>query len=96
MSMSDSAANYKFYSEAVKSLAQEVPGITFGYIGNVGVYRSGPFDDRSWYVFLPHPGRVGTISDRVFVGHKGLEAVQTWESVERQVRRMMASREGAL
>lgn len=36
-------------------------GATFGYIGNLDE-RFG--DDRSWYVFLPHPGRVGTTEDR--------------------------------
>ncbi len=35
---------------------------TFGYIGNCG---TGPysFDDRSWFAFRPHPGRVGTHKD---------------------------------
>lgn len=33
--------------------------VTFGYIGNLGHGR----DDRLWYVFLPHPGRVGTPAD---------------------------------
>lgn len=41
--------------------AWDAPKITIGYIGN-----SGPgFDDRSWSVFLPHPGRVGTREDQV-------------------------------
>jgi hypothetical protein len=46
----------------VKDLA-EVSGIdyTFGYIGNLDA-RFG--DDRIWYVFAPHPGRVGTDKDR--------------------------------
>lgn len=34
---------------------------TFGYIGNVS--RSG--DDRAWYAFRAHPGRVGTRDDRI-------------------------------
>jgi hypothetical protein len=34
---------------------------TFGYIGNV----SGARDDRRWYAFAPHPGRVGTADDRI-------------------------------
>lgn len=34
---------------------------TFGYIGNLSQFR----DDRAWYVFLPHPGRVGTAEDRL-------------------------------
>lgn len=35
--------------------------VTFGYIGNLS--RHG--DDRSWSVFLPHPGRVGTSADSI-------------------------------
>lgn len=36
---------------------------TFGYIGNCS--PNGGNDDRAWYVFLPHPGRVGTADDRL-------------------------------
>ena len=35
--------------------------VSFGYIGNCGPN----YDDRSWYVFLPHPGRVGQPADRM-------------------------------
>lgn len=34
---------------------------TFGYIGNVSDTR----DDRLWFAFRPHPGRVGTNADRI-------------------------------
>lgn len=34
---------------------------TFGYIGNL----TPRYDDRSWYAFRPHPGRVGTVHDRI-------------------------------
>lgn len=34
---------------------------TFGYIGNCGP----GYDDRSWSAFRPHPGRIGTASDRI-------------------------------
>jgi len=37
-------------------------GWTWGYIGNV--YPDGT-DDRSWSIFVPHPGRVGTLEDRI-------------------------------
>ena len=39
--------------------------ITFGYIGNCDTRISGEVvnDHRSWKVFLPHPGRVGTYED---------------------------------
>ena len=36
-------------------------GATWGYLGNCGIHG----DDRSWYVFLPHPNRVGTADDRL-------------------------------
>ena len=35
--------------------------VTFGYIGNL----EGRKDYRCWYVFLPHPGRVGTSADSI-------------------------------
>lgn len=38
---------------------------TFGYIGNCGVDGRGRFDDRCWFAFRPHPGRVGTEADRI-------------------------------
>ena len=34
---------------------------TFGYIGNCDNVR----DDRTWFAFRPHPGRVGTPDDRI-------------------------------
>lgn len=37
------------------------PQITFGYIGNL----DRDSDHRSWSVFLPHPGRVGTSADSI-------------------------------
>jgi hypothetical protein len=37
--------------------------VTFGYIGNCD--PNGARDHRSWSVFLPHPGRVGTDAHRV-------------------------------
>jgi len=37
-------------------------GATFGYLGNLDTCFG---DDRSWYVFLPHPGRAGTSADRL-------------------------------
>lgn len=36
-------------------------GATFGYLGNCDSRH----DYRCWYVFLPHPGRVGTADDRL-------------------------------
>lgn len=34
---------------------------TFGYIGNLSHER----DDRAWYAFASHPGRVGRSDDRI-------------------------------
>jgi hypothetical protein len=37
--------------------------VTFGYLGNVA--PNGSNDQRSWMVFLPHPGRVGRYEDHL-------------------------------
>lgn len=36
-------------------------GWSYGYIGNVD-HKT---DDRAWFIFAPHPGRVGTPKDRI-------------------------------
>jgi len=48
-------------NQALKIIATEL-GTDFssGYIGNVERGR----DDRAWYFFAPHPGRVGEAADR--------------------------------
>lgn len=40
---------------------------SFGYLGNCsGIPGTPAFeDDRSWYAFAAHPGRVGKASDRI-------------------------------
>jgi hypothetical protein len=59
---------------------------SFGYIGNCDF--NGANDYRRWYVFLPHPGRVGEENDRlggfstgsaegVFALRKSLTALMT-------------------
>lgn len=71
----------------VDALAKELPGVTFGYIGNVERWG----DDRTWFVFLPHPGRVGRYNDSVRVGTT-LElaacAERSWPVVEARVRKL--------
>jgi len=49
--------------EALTRRLGERTGIawTFGYIGNVDPHR----DDRRWYAFAAHPGRVGTSRDSI-------------------------------
>lgn len=45
---------------------------TFGYIGNLTPHG----DDRGWFAFRPHPGRVGTSADRIGgVGTDDLESL---------------------
>ncbi len=34
---------------------------TYGYIGNI----TADGDERTWFVFLPHPGREGGLDDRL-------------------------------
>lgn len=40
---------------------------SFGYLGNCSGMEGTPAfdDDRFWYAFASHPGRVGTASDRI-------------------------------
>ncbi len=45
---------------ALNTIASELAGeVTTGYLGNISRDR----DDRSWYFFAAHPGRVGTHAD---------------------------------
>ena len=44
--------------KALEAIAK-IHGLTFGYIGTAGHFH----DDRSWRVFAPHPGRIGTRAD---------------------------------
>jgi hypothetical protein len=63
----------------VAELAAELPGITFGYIGNIERWG----DDRAWAVFLPHPGRVGGTGDSVALGETAdlPKAAANWASI---------------
>lgn len=78
----------------VEELKSELPGISFGYVGNVGVDRSGPYDDRDWRVFLPvPPGGVRDFSTMVYLGStESLPKHATdIHSFEARVRRAYAS-----
>jgi hypothetical protein len=55
---------FRILEERVKELSQELPGVTFGYIGNLERWC----DNRSWAVFLPHPARVGGFDDQISIG----------------------------
>jgi hypothetical protein len=79
----------EFFHRKVNELKAELPGITYGYLGNVyfGPWR----DDRSYYIFLPHPNRVGTYDDQVSLGRgchpQQLKAsMDNWQEIEAQVR----------
>lgn len=78
--------NEKEIGSLVKKLEQELPGITFGYLGNTGVDRSGNFDDRTWYVFLPHRQQKGAGDSKDTVPVKG----KSLEQIEKEVRRLYA------
>jgi len=81
-----------FFQRKVKELSAELPGVTFGYIGNVyGSYGTPRWrDDRSWAVFIPHPGRVGTYEDSVSLGRTGdlPKAVEKWDGIAERARRL--------
>lgn len=47
------------FNRQMKRLLPE--GWTWGYIGNLERGN----DDRSWFIFVPHPGRVGQAEDRI-------------------------------
>jgi hypothetical protein len=48
---------------AILGLTDADHKVTYGYIGNCDA--NGARDHRSWMVFLPHPGRVGTSADQI-------------------------------
>ena len=86
---------HKTFSDLVAKLAEELPGITFGYIGNVGVFRgSGPYDDRSWRIFLPSSGPLG-YGDMVVIGATAdLEArLKDWPTIEKLARNRYAAKD---
>ncbi len=80
-----------YLHEKVKALDVEFPGITLGYIGNCESWG----DDRSWAVYLPHPGRAGTAFDRWSIGDTAnLErALAKWAEIEDFVRRQYSNPE---
>lgn len=75
--------------EKVVDLSKELPGISFGYIGNIESWG----DNRDFRVFLPHPGRVGGLSDSVGLGNfKDLaSALEAWPQIDARVRRLYAN-----
>ena len=73
------------------ALIAEFPGVTFGYLGNC----CGTYDDRSYTIFLPHPGRIGTFDDRVgsYAPWEMDQMLAAWPRLEETVRTRMAQRQ---
>lgn len=84
--------SHDILSAKVDALKADLPRISFGYIGNCGVDRRGMFDERTWYVFLPHYGRCGTYNDSVHIGSADdLDgAVARWPQIEARARQLYA------
>ncbi|AEJ91896.1 hypothetical protein THORA_27 [Mycobacterium phage Thora] len=83
------ARNYEMHMGFLKDRVEELNELlgltdathkaTVGYIGNARMGRDGwDYSDCRWYVFLPHPGRVGTDDDVIGGWRKGsLEGVMS-------------------
>lgn len=85
-------AAYELLQAKVESLKAELPGISFGYIGNYERWG----DDTQWSIFLPHAHRVGTFGDQVSIGpgrddETFINAVSNWENIEARVRKLYAA-----
>jgi hypothetical protein len=77
----------------VKELA--APGVTFGYIGNANDGAMTVSLRPS--IFLPHPGRVGSLADSVSIGRteKLPEAVTNWHALAGLARRRITTARSA-
>jgi hypothetical protein len=76
----------------VEELKKALPCISFGYLGN---YEFGK-DYTTWYIFLPHYGRVGKYSDSVYIGEgrdaeKFTKALANWDKLEQKCRAQYAA-----
>jgi hypothetical protein len=76
----------------VEELKKELPCISLGYLGNYERWGN----DTSWYIFLPHYGRVGTYGDQVSLGAGRDEktftnAVANWDKLADQARKRYAA-----
>jgi hypothetical protein len=76
----------------VEELKKDLPCLSFGYLGN---YEFGK-DYTSWYIFLPHYGRVGKYSDQISIGagtdaDKFTKALANWDKLEAGCRKMYAA-----
>jgi hypothetical protein len=76
----------------IDELKKDLPRISFGYIGNYEFNQ----DYTTWYIFLPHSGRVGKYSDSVYIGEgrdadKFTKALANWDKLEAACRRQYAA-----
>jgi hypothetical protein len=83
---------HEFLQAKVEALKAELPGISFGYIGN---YEYGQ-DYTQWSIFLPHYDRVGTYGDQVSLGagrndETFTNAAANWDKIEARIRQQYAA-----
>jgi hypothetical protein len=72
-----------YIQSKVDTLSIDLPGISFGYIGNL---QWGPMGDyREWHLFLPHPDRVGGYLDSVSLGHRSNSSLTVLLHEERDI-----------
>jgi len=88
----DTQATEQALRAKIDELKKALPCISFGYLGN---YEFGK-DYTSWYIFLPHYGRVGQYSDSVSIGsgtdkEKFTKALANWDKLETGCRRQYAA-----
>ena len=88
----DRKSGHDLLQAKVDALKAELPCISFGYLGNYERWG----DDTSWYIFLPHYGRIGKYSDMVGIGAGRNpeifnEALADWDRIEAHVRRLYAA-----
>lgn len=85
---------YALFEKQIDALKAQLPGISLGYTGNYERWG----DNTQWYVFLPHPGRVGDYRDVFGLGPgKQVDifhiALDNWSAIEPVIRKMYASRD---
>ena len=71
-------------TKKVNELKKELPRISLGYMGDLNQWG----DTRTWYVFVPHPERVGQWGDKVMLGASDAldAAVANWDEIAKAVR----------
>jgi hypothetical protein len=84
--------SYEELQQKIEALKAELPGISFGYLGNYERWG----DDTHWYIFLPHFGRVGSYTDSYGIG-PGKQAnifdiaLANWDNIVPKLRKQYAA-----